>query len=97
MIGSWRDDSINLQREKKLKINGFCCSYLISAPHELWITCLLPRFSIKRFSSEFFGLTAGSKQHIRRPIHKNIAGGNESQDHKGFNWKYLNSLIEKNL
>ena len=56
-----------------------------------------PGFDPYTFKELFLGLVAGTKQHIRRPIHRNEAAGYESHDHKGFNWKYLRSLIEKNF
>lgn len=40
------------------------------------------------------GVFAGSRQHIKRPVHRNESAGYVSHDHKGFNWRYLKSLIE---
>ncbi len=56
-----------------------------------------PGFDPYTWSELFRGLVAGSSQHIRRPIHRNEAGGYESHDHKGFNWRYLKSLLEENF
>jgi hypothetical protein len=41
-------------------------------------------------------LANGERQHIRRPVHMG-PGGNQSHDHKGFNWMVLKKQLQQDF